>query len=63
VKYAQQLAKRVGEELQLPVYLYEAAQPVKQRSNLSHIRAVSTKPFAKKILATRMETGLWPGYI
>ncbi len=26
--YAQQLAKRVGEELQLPVYLYEAAQPI-----------------------------------
>ena len=25
-KYAQQLAKRVGEELKLPVYLYEAAQ-------------------------------------
>src|SRR6266511_1804431 len=30
-KYAQQLAKRVGEELQLPVYLYESAQPDKGR--------------------------------
>ena len=37
--YAQQLAKRVGEELNLPVYLYEAAQPDKTRSNLSFIRA------------------------
>ena len=33
-EYARQLAKRVGEELQLPVYLYEDAQPHKTRSNL-----------------------------
>ena len=49
VQYAQQLAKRVGEELQLPVYLYEAAQPNKQRSNLSHIRAGEYEAFVKKI--------------
>jgi len=48
-KYAQQLAKRVGEELNLPVYLYEAAQPNKQRSNLSVIRAGEYEGFAKKI--------------
>jgi len=48
-KYAQQLAKRVGEELQLPVYLYEAAQPDKTRSNLSVIRAGEYEGFAKKI--------------
>src|SRR3982751_1246653 len=30
--YAQKLAKKVGEELMLPVYLYEAAQPNKERS-------------------------------
>src|SRR6185436_14791974 len=30
--WAQQLAKRVGEELLLPVYLYESAQPNKHRS-------------------------------
>ena len=29
-KYAQQLAKRVGEELKIPTYLYEAAQKDKQ---------------------------------
>ena len=50
VVYAQQLAKRVGEELQLPVYLYEAAQPDKKRSNLSVIRAGEYEAFAKKIL-------------
>src|ERR1700742_1144551 len=30
--WAQQLAKRVGEELSIPVYLYEAAHPDKDRS-------------------------------
>ena len=48
--YAQMLAKRVGEELLLPVYLYESAQPNKERSNLSVIRAGEYEGFAKKIL-------------
>jgi len=48
-QYAQQLAKRVGEEQQLPVYLYEAAQPDKSRSNLSVIRAGEYEGFFKKI--------------
>src|SRR5476651_2669495 len=37
--YAQALGKRVGEELFIPVYLYEEAQAEKSRSNLSVIRA------------------------
>lgn len=37
--YAVKLAARVGKELNLPVYLYEAAQPDTQRSNLAVIRA------------------------
>lgn len=48
-KYAQQLAKKVGEELQIPVYLYEAAQANKERSNLSVIRAGEYEGFFKKI--------------
>ncbi|HRI25345.1 MAG TPA: glutamate formimidoyltransferase [Ferruginibacter sp.] len=48
-KYAQQLAKRVGEELSIPVYLYEDAQPNKERSNLSLIRAGEYEGFFKKI--------------
>ena len=47
--YAQQLAKRVGEELNLPVYLYEAAQPNKSRNNLSVIREGEYEGFFKKI--------------
>ncbi len=39
VVYAQLLAKRVGEELNIPVFLYEDAQVNKERSNLSVIRA------------------------
>ena len=48
-KYAQQLAERVGKELQIPVYLYEAAQPDNSRSNLSVIRAGEYEGFFKKI--------------
>ncbi len=47
--YARQLARRVGEELQLPIYLYEAAQPREERRNLSIIRAGEYEGFFKKI--------------
>lgn len=47
--YANKLAERVGTELQIPVYLYENAQPDKQRSNLSIIRAGEYEGFFKKI--------------
>src|SRR6185295_7819228 len=48
-KFSQKLAKRVGEELKLPVYLYEAAQPDKKRSNLSVIRTGEYEGFFEKI--------------
>lgn len=60
VLYAQQLAKRVGEELNLPVYLYEAAQPNKERSNLSVIRAGEYEAFAKKILQPEWKPDFGP---
>lgn len=47
--YAQQLAKRVGDELGIPVYLYEEAQADKKRSNLSVIRNGEYEGFFKKI--------------
>jgi glutamate formiminotransferase / formiminotetrahydrofolate cyclodeaminase len=49
VEWAQRLAERVGRELSLPVYLYEEAQPEKNRSNLSVIRAGEYEGFFKKI--------------
>ncbi len=48
-KWATKLAERVGKELKIPIYLYEAAQPNKERSNLSVIRAGEYEGFFKKI--------------
>src|SRR6201987_6049870 len=48
-KWAQKLAERVGKELQFLIYLYEAAQANKSRSNLSVIRAGEYEGFFKKI--------------
>lgn len=48
-EYARQLGERVGRELNIPVYLYEAAQPDKKRSNLSIIREGEYEGFANKI--------------
>lgn len=47
--YAVKLAERVGKELHIPVYLYESAQPDKNRNNLSVIRAGEYEGFFKKI--------------
>jgi glutamate formiminotransferase/formiminotetrahydrofolate cyclodeaminase len=47
--WAVKLAKRVGEELLIPAYLYEAAQPNTNRNNLSVIRAGEYEGFFKKI--------------
>src|SRR5213595_1478614 len=46
---ANQLGKRVGEELKIPVYLYEKAAKDKTRSNLSVIRAGEYEGFFEKI--------------
>jgi len=48
-EYAKILAKRVGEELAIPAYLYEHAQPNKSRSNLSVIRGGEYEGFFDKI--------------
>jgi len=48
-EWATVLAKRVGEELAIPVYLYEYAQPNKSRNNLSVIRAGEYEGFFDKI--------------
>ncbi len=49
VVWAKKLAERVGKELQIPVYLYEAAQPDTKRNNLSVIRAGEYEGFSEKI--------------
>jgi glutamate formiminotransferase/formiminotetrahydrofolate cyclodeaminase len=47
--WAQKLGERVGTDLHIPVYLYEAAQKNKERNNLSVIRAGEYEGFFKKI--------------
>jgi glutamate formiminotransferase / formiminotetrahydrofolate cyclodeaminase len=46
---ANRLGKRVGDELKIPVYLYEKAAKTKSRSNLSVIRVGEYEGFSEKI--------------
>jgi len=48
-EWSRRLAERVGEELGIPVYLYEAAQPRAERSNLSVIREGEYEGLAEKM--------------
>ena len=59
-RWARMLAERVGAELQIPVYLYEAAQPDKRRHNLSVIRAGEYEGFFKKILLPEWKPDFGP---
>ncbi len=47
--YAVNLAQRVGSDLQIPVYLYEYAQPNAARNNLSIIRGGEYEGFFDKV--------------
>ena len=57
---ARKLAERVGRELKLPVYLYEAAQPDKSRSNLAVIRAGEYEGLAQKIVKPEWKPDFGP---
>ncbi|MBS3914461.1 MAG: glutamate formimidoyltransferase [Bacteroidetes bacterium] len=48
-EYAKMLARKVGTELHIPIYLYEAAQENENRKNLSVIRAGEYEGFFDKI--------------
>lgn len=58
--YARQLAKRVGNELNIPVYLYEAAQPNPQRNNLADIRQGEYEGFFEKIKLPQWQPDFGP---
>src|SRR5437879_2040247 len=49
IECANQLGKRVGEELKIPVYLYERAARDESRANLAVIRAGEYEAFFEKI--------------
>lgn len=48
-EWSRKLGEKVGNELKIPVYLYEEAQSNKSRSNLSVIRAGEYEGFVEKI--------------
>jgi glutamate formiminotransferase/formiminotetrahydrofolate cyclodeaminase len=48
-QYAHQLAQRVGEELGIPVYMYESAATRPERRNLADIRAGEYEGLASKL--------------
>ncbi len=48
-KYAHKLAKRVGEELSIPVYLYEKAAQEEKRINLANCRSGEYEGLQKKL--------------
>ncbi len=47
-EYARKLAKRVGEELQIPVFCYESAAYTPERKNLANCRSGEYEGLAKK---------------
>src|SRR5256714_13262896 len=57
---AKKLGKRVGEELKIPVYLYEKAAGDPARSNLSIIRAGENEGFFEKIKQTQWKPDFGP---
>lgn len=50
IEFAKTLGKRVGDELNIPVYLYEYAASAPYRRNLADIRSGEYEGFAAKIL-------------
>jgi glutamate formiminotransferase/formiminotetrahydrofolate cyclodeaminase len=54
------LGKRVGEELKIPVYLYEKAAKHKSRTNLSVIRAGEYEAFFEKIKQPKWKPDFGP---
>jgi glutamate formiminotransferase len=57
---AKQLGKRVGDELKIPIYLYEKAAKDPSRSNLSIIRAGEYEGFFEKIKEAKWKPDFGP---
>lgn len=63
VKYARALAQRVGEELSIPVYCYEAAASSLARKNLAVVRAGEYEGLAKKFEDPAMQPDFGPAVL
>jgi len=60
VEYAQRLGKRVGEEIGIPVFLYEEAASKPDRKNLATIRAGEYEGMAAKLLKPEWKPDFGP---
>jgi len=63
IECANKLGKRVGEELGIPIYLYEKAAKNKSRSNLAVIRGGEYEGFAEKIKKPEWKPDFGPAKI
>lgn len=60
VALARRLGERVGKELDLPVYLYEAAATRPERRNLAHVRAGEYEALVQEIHLPRRQPDFGP---
>lgn len=60
---AKQLAKKVGEELDIPVYLYESSATKAERKNLAKIRKGQFEGFANKIKEAEWKPDFGPANV
>ena len=63
IECAKQLGRRVGDELKIPVYLYERAASDPARANLSVIRAGEYEGFAEKIKQPKWKPDFGPAVL
>ncbi len=60
VEYAHKLAKRIGEELDIPVFCYEAAAREEKRANLANCRAGEYEALAERIVGDEWKPDFGP---
>lgn len=60
VKYAHQLAKRVGEDLDFPVYCYEFAAKEPKRKNLAYVRSGEYEALPQKLTQEQWKPDFGP---
>ena len=60
IEYSKSLAKRIGEELNIPVFLYEKSASNKERENLSDIRRGQYEGMAEKLKDERWKPDYGP---
>ncbi|MBN2638465.1 MAG: glutamate formimidoyltransferase [Bacteroidales bacterium] len=60
VRYARKLAKRIGEELQIPIYCYESAAFTDERKNLANCRSGEYEGLTEKLVDPKWKPDFGP---